>query len=67
MFRPTADGWRIDSVYRPTEMPVAAPLSDEAVRAGVRSFIDELACETRRHYDYDVRALLRRVRDGPPR
>jgi hypothetical protein len=62
----TPGGWRIDSVHRPRKKPEPAPLTDEEVRSGVRSFIDDLARETLREYDYDVRALLRRVDADAP-
>lgn len=65
--RRTLDGWRIDSVHRPAERPVPPPLTDDDVRSGVLSFIDELARETRRGYDYDVRGLLQRVQAGARR
>ncbi len=58
------DGWTIDSTHRPAKERGPRPLSDADVRAGVRRFIDELTLETRRLYDYDVQALLRRVAAG---
>lgn len=63
----SSEGWSIDSVYRSAEEPMPRLVSDGDVRSGVRSFIDELALETRRIYDYDVKALLQRVAAGAHR
>lgn len=61
------DGWAIDSVHRSAEEPVPRLLSDVELKSGVRSFIDELALETRRVCGYDVEALLKRVAAGAHR
>jgi hypothetical protein len=45
----------------------AARLTDEDLRSGVRSFIDDLARRAMSDYDCDVHGLLRRVQAGPSR
>lgn len=52
----------MDSVHRPPATPAPAPLTDDELRAAIRSFIAELAREAGRRYDIDVEALLERVR-----
>jgi hypothetical protein len=65
--RQDAGRWQIDSVHRPAEKPLPPRLTDDDLRSGVRSFIDDLARQTQREYDYDVNGLLRRVQAGPSR
>lgn len=65
--RRAPEGWQLESVHRAVETPLPPPLSNEDLRSGVGSFIDDLAREVMRGYDYDVRGLLRRVRAGASR
>jgi hypothetical protein len=60
------------STTHPLRVPLrgeaaAARVTDEDLRSGVRSFIDDLARRAMSDYDCDVHGLLRRVQAGPSR